>query len=225
MSEQLDLGIHTTEAPNCDLCGRPRRWVKQRQAYARYCGNSHCTSPERICQACQGKFMLHVGDAGTRYCSHACAHNARYARRKVSRPNCIWCGELALNPPRGKAENYVCNPCLEPIKHVIGRLRRHRVSTDLMRALVADPVCQICGADVVTLEVDRGGHYRAKLVVDHDHACCPGETSCGECVRGLVCHNCNVMIGNAKDNPEILEQGAAYLRSARLRAGGAFGSG
>ncbi len=31
-----------------------------------------------------------------------------------------------------------------------------------------------------------------KLEVDHDHGCCPGEYSCGSCVRGLVCRACNM---------------------------------
>lgn len=48
--------------------------------------------------------------------------------------------------------------------------------------------------------------------IDHDHLCCVSEKSCGLCTRGLLCHHCNIMLGNAKDNPEILERGAAYLR-------------
>lgn len=52
----------------------------------------------------------------------------------------------------------------------------------------------------------------ANPCIDHDHACCPGENSCGECVRGLLCHGCNLMLGNAKDRPSVLRRGADYLQ-------------
>ncbi|MFF8231020.1 endonuclease domain-containing protein [Streptomyces caelestis] len=42
--------------------------------------------------------------------------------------------------------------------------------------------CALCGA--------VGTGQRA-MDIDHDHACCPGRRSCGECVRGLVCSSCN----------------------------------
>ena len=37
-----------------------------------------------------------------------------------------------------------------------------------------------------------------RLAVDHDHGCTEGhdpKTGCPSCVRGLLCYNCNVMIG------------------------------
>lgn len=49
--------------------------------------------------------------------------------------------------------------------------------------------------------------------VDHDHACCAGQGSCGECVRGLLCRGCNQGLGNFSDDPERLMAAAAYLLS------------
>ena len=51
-------------------------------------------------------------------------------------------------------------------------------------------------------------------VVDHDHACCPEQTSsCGKCVRGLICHNCNRGLGSFKDDIARLKSSIAYLEA------------
>ncbi|WP_443095051.1 endonuclease VII domain-containing protein [Rothia koreensis] len=46
--------------------------------------------------------------------------------------------------------------------------------------------CAICG--------QKPSEAR-RLSVDHDHACCPSEKTCGACVRGLLCVTCNVWLG------------------------------
>jgi hypothetical protein len=51
------------------------------------------------------------------------------------------------------------------------------------------------------------------LSVDHDHRCCPGGTSCGGCVRGLLCHSCNMALGKFRDDPENLLRAALYLEN------------
>lgn len=49
------------------------------------------------------------------------------------------------------------------------------------------------------------------LRVDHDHACCAGNGSCGECVRGWLCHGCNTTLGFMRDDPEMLRGLIMYL--------------
>lgn len=47
--------------------------------------------------------------------------------------------------------------------------------------------------------------------LDHDHRCCPGETSCGKCVRAALCAKCNWGLGNFGDDPQVLRKAAEYL--------------
>lgn len=51
--------------------------------------------------------------------------------------------------------------------------------------------------------------------VDHDHQCCPGPKSCGKCIRGLLCFDCNVLLGKAKDDTQILLNAVRYLDASR----------
>ena len=50
-----------------------------------------------------------------------------------------------------------------------------------------------------------------RLAVDHDHTCCPGPTSCGRCVRGLLCGPCNDEMAHARDDPEHFRRAIRYL--------------
>jgi hypothetical protein len=59
--------------------------------------------------------------------------------------------------------------------------------------------CTICKTSPI-----ENGLFSATLVVDHDH-----ET--GK-VRALLCNGCNQGLGMFKDNPNILDLAAAYLR-------------
>lgn len=48
--------------------------------------------------------------------------------------------------------------------------------------------------------------------VDHDHSCCPGSKSCGQCVRALLCTKCNMGLGAFGDDPAIMATAIEYLR-------------
>ena len=87
-----------------------------------------------------------------------------------------------------------------------GVLRRsYGITLDEYEALVASQrgKCAIC---------DRTPDNGGALHIDHDHGCCPGRsTSCGKCIRGLLCSPCNTALGLLGDDPARLWTAMAYL--------------
>lgn len=88
--------------------------------------------------------------------------------------------------------------------------RQYGLTLDEVEALVEkqDGKCMICQK---ALEMKNG---KKQYGVDHDHACCPGERSCGQCIRGILCHRCNWAIGLLDDDPRRLRRAALYLESS-----------
>jgi hypothetical protein len=84
------------------------------------------------------------------------------------------------------------------------RTKRHGITMEQYDSLVKsqDNSCAICGGK----DVDRG------LAIDHDHSCCPGKFSCGNCIRGLLCSNCNNGLGRFKDSKKLLMLAVQYLK-------------
>lgn len=95
--------------------------------------------------------------------------------------------------------------------HLIKSYRMTTAQYDQMLALQGGQ-CAICGSD----DPDRlaKGKQRKSFAIDHDHSCCPGSRSCGQCVRGLLCHPCNQGIGSLNDDPERLRKAIDYLEAA-----------
>lgn len=73
-------------------------------------------------------------------------------------------------------------------------------------------VCYLC-----RIAKDTGNR---RLSVDHDHRCCPGDTSCGRCVRGLLCTGCNrhVLAWAARDDVAFFYRGIEYLTNPPFKA-------
>jgi hypothetical protein len=63
--------------------------------------------------------------------------------------------------------------------------------------LMQDGHCALCPA---TASGRKGDNY---LVVDHCHTT--------DQIRGLLCHQCNIMLGAARDQIETLNNGISYL--------------
>lgn len=69
-----------------------------------------------------------------------------------------------------------------------------------------DGLCAIC---------HKPPEYGEILAADHDHKCCPGERTCGRCIRGLTHRNCNAALGMLGDDPSICRFAADYLEKKR----------
>ena len=58
-----------------------------------------------------------------------------------------------------------------------------------------------------------------EAVVDHDHSHCDVSSvqACGDCDRGALHSNCNLLLGLAHDSVELLEKAKQYLRARDLK--------
>lgn len=99
---------------------------------------------------------------------------------------CLACGE-----PKPISEYSIINgagdprPYCKPCNAERVRLSHYNVTRDFIDRLWTHQGgrCAICGCTERT--------QTRTLHIDHDHNCCRGRRSCGKCVRGLVCGNCN----------------------------------
>jgi hypothetical protein len=161
------------------------------------------------CQHCGDPFT-YVKNRGQQriYCSERCKANAGLAKKiaRQTERRCA-CGSEDVGP----TNKPVCPKCLKDGRRRAPENRRRRL---LMYGLAPERFdemlvlqrnkCGICATD------DPGPRG---WFIDHDHACCPGIGSCGNCVRGLLCSNCNLVIGHAGDSVAVLEQAKKYLIS------------
>jgi hypothetical protein len=90
--------------------------------------------------------------------------------------------------------------------------QRYGISLSIYQEILAQQGgrCGLC------LNVPNG----KRLHVDHDHRCCVGKSSCGECVRGLLCGGCNRALGRFRDDPDIVLRAHQYLVSPPAAAVG-----
>lgn len=131
-------------------------------------------------------------------------HSSKSSKSKLKiQPYCKDCG---VTKQREWIKN---NPDLYALQKLRQRLKRFNITVDKFNELLVlqGGGCAICGTVLNSLQTSR-------LSVDHDHKCCPGTYSCGECIRGLLCTNCNSGLGHFKDNPNLLTSAINYLGGA-----------
>jgi hypothetical protein len=77
------------------------------------------------------------------------------------------------------------------------RRMRYGITAEQYEALLASQGggCALCGA--------KASQGEKSLPVDHDHNCCPGRTSCGKCIRGVLCTRHNLLLGAVSDIAQL----------------------
>lgn len=93
-----------------------------------------------------------------------------------------------------------------PEKAKTQRLRKYGITLDEYNLMRENQkyCCAVCGRHESTVEKGRASSTSTTLQVDHCH-----ETNK---IRGLLCTNCNTMIGKAKDDISVLEAAINYLK-------------
>lgn len=103
---------------------------------------------------------------------------------------------------RSKYRHSYCRDCATHHAHARMVKNKYGISADDYAQMLYNQgnVCAICKQSDTK-----------RLSVDHDHACCSGDTSCGKCIRGLLCSRCNRTLGMVKDDVSILKNMIEYL--------------
>ena len=178
----------------CEICEKPYRGNRRAKAQV-------CPDCRNICVTCREP--KNPKDS----------HTECFKCRKVDKV-CITCEK---NPPLGNRRQ--CWNCLaeegaETAKH---RDRLYGLAPGQFDQMMAEQggVCHISGLPETSVSKKTGKTY--PLAVDHDRACCPGNRSCGKCVRGLIRRNINVLLGMANDDPALLRACADYIERFRTQ--------
>ena len=163
-----------------------------------------------LCEVCgkaieRPSFQGHIRKA----CSPECHRERRRrqsaasrAKRRAENPNYL--AEQAAAQKAWRQANPDAAATIARRRHLMGTYKITPEQYDAL-LLAQNGLCAICG----TSEGDASGRG---LHVDHDHTCCPGDRSCGQCIRGLICKGCNTGMGCMNDDPARLEAAAAYIR-------------
>lgn len=145
-------------------------------------------------------------------------HKSYLDRHGTLERECVSCGTTFTYATRKTNSKSRCESCNELFKEIGRSHTAHGITAaQYLEIYTAQQGrCKLCN------------HKPDKLTIDHDHRCCHnmkpnGEarnTSCGKCIRGLLCNGCNAMLGyyeNVKGDL-IVQEFEIYLATPHFRS-------
>lgn len=220
----VKAGQHLMSDPKICLFDKCRKPIQGLRADAKYCSHGCSTKAakrrirlrnglfvgglERGCEDCgkpfQAAFTRHA------FCSEACAKTS-YAKRNQQARRTTQCGVCAEEfAPVSSTQRFCSDSCLSVRRRQRRLVKKYGLTQSSFEALLEQQggACAICRTN------DAG-----RWVVDHDHSCCGPGSSCGSCIRGILCLGCNTALGLFKDSQESLSRAVNYLaRSTACQA-------
>lgn len=182
-------------------------WIRER--YGRSIPGFYDRSTTSTCAHCGNDFTYEKTTGRLRmYCNGRCKMNAgaaKAAERNKNQQRVCECGSTDV-PKAGKP---VCRICRKDDRDRAEYNRTKRLRMYGLTSVQFDEILALQRGKCAICETDTpGGHG---WMIDHDHACCRGLGSCGACVRGILCHSCNIALGNLNDSTNLLRNAIKYL--------------
>jgi predicted nucleic acid-binding Zn ribbon protein len=229
---ELALSKKRQTAATCRECGarftqdvKNQRYCLKCKAHQRTTRSANNEIKARLykevkrCKVCSEEFTAYRSTS--LYCSRVCSGIASRRRVRdektlsVREVTCAYCGKTFMQ--KHAHQKFCSRSCSQMNWHYSENGQDKRFWTNYrLRFETVDEILKTQANACAICKATFDGARRSAVHVDHDHSCCPTVPTCGNCNRGLICGNCNTMLGMAKDNAEVLEKAADYLRTAKL---------
>lgn len=203
----------TTTLRTCRTCGLEAKTRKELLLFVKDSSRPEFYFTKALCKKCnneKAKVYREGGVYGPHYVARCrgCGiipvshqeHQKLFVKDKSVKGG--WSKSLCKGCNSRKAKQHAKNfPELFKMRTERYRIRKHGIEPDAYFEMFQKQL----GACKVCKQVSN------KLYIDHDHSCCDEVNSCGKCVRGLLCNRCNLLLGLAKDQSDILNSAINYL--------------
>lgn len=178
----------------CAVCAEQRKKTHCPQGHAYDEVNTYYTNGSPQCRTCRNERMRErrpstgVGPGGINSAKTECPRGHAYTE---------------LNTYRTPDGRRLCRTCMRA-NSAVQNVMRYGKTPEEIEQMSQDQghACAICRLPF--------GPTRQRNI-DHDHACCNGAYSCGDCVRALLCSACNQGLGKFLDSAALLRAAADYL--------------